>query len=56
MILYNIFPKGMLFMDMAGSILAGNVSSNVYLIVFIAAAVIIAGAVIAGVIAKKKKK
>ena len=34
----------------------GNVSVNTYLIIFIAAAVLVAGAVIAGIISKKKKK
>lgn len=34
----------------------GNVSANVYLIVVIAAGVLIAGAVIAGIISKNKKK
>ena len=34
----------------------GNVSVNTYLIIFIAAAVLVAGAVVAGIISKKKKK
>lgn len=33
----------------------GNVSANTYLIILIAAAVLIAGAVLAGVFTKKKK-
>ena len=34
----------------------GNVSANTYLIIVIAAGVLIAGAVVAGIFTKKKKK
>ncbi len=34
----------------------GNVSANTYLIIVIAAAVLLVGAVIAGIISKNKKK
>lgn len=36
--------------------MTGNVSANTYLIVLIAAGVLVVGAVIAGIISKKKKK
>lgn len=43
-------------MNLTSSAATGNVSAELYLIIFIAAAVVIAVAVIIGIIAKKRKK
>ena len=48
--------KGVIQMLENINIAAGNVSANSYLIIVIAAGVLLVGAAIAGIVTKKKKK